>query len=494
MHSRLFVLPLFVASLLMGEVGEGNVGLRGGLKLESSRHPDVGPSGRFSYASVVDEVQRSVVTVYSTRFVSGDVTSPGGSDFDLKKTTVRDGLPEALHGNGSGVIVTSSGYVLTNHHVIAEADRLRVHIPARGEDFPVRVIGSDPLTDIALLKIEAAGLSPVVCADSGLIRAGDVVLALGSPYGLEQTVTTGIVSATGRRMNFIRGGFEDFIQTDASINPGNSGGPLVDAAGRLIGINTARYSGEWGGASGIGFAVPVNLAVRVADDLLRYGHVRRGFLGVKMAPEKAGDGLPQAVVNNPGPARIVEIEAGGGAEKVGMKLDDVIDVFNGQRVSSVEKLRSSIAIMEPGTEVEVEIRRDGGKLTLRPVLGEAPEAPVLYRDKPAAASTPKVTELQLGLEVIPLTDALRYDHKIPSSINGMFVVKAVDGEGHALGTLEPGHVILGVNGQQPERPIEIASQYRKAAPGTLMLKVWKSDGEGFAAVKKPDSSTKKTTK
>lgn len=466
---------------------EAATGLVDEVRRDTSR-PTKAAAPNFSFADVIEKVLPSVVTVFSTKFVPTESDTALEGAFDLGRSGEKNRVPEAMHGTGSGVIVTSSGYVLTNDHVVAGADRLNVRVPGRAGHLTATIVGSDPLTDIALLKIEAMDLPPLICGDSALIRSGDVALALGSPFGLEQTVTLGIVSATGRTMNFIQGGFEDFIQTDASINPGNSGGALVDGLGRLIGINSARFPGDYGGGTGIGFAIPVNLALRVAHDLQKHGHVRRGFLGVKMLSSELPDSPRFPGRKESGPVRVVELEAGGPADKAGFQMNDLIIALNGIAVVSLEKLRYTIAVMEPGTEALFQVKRRESLIDLKATLIEAPAiawAQTVRAQMPAE----RVELLQPGLEISDLTDERRFEKKIPSSVKGVFVSKALDNNGKALAALFVGDVITSINGKEAAKTFTAVDLFRVAPAGTVMLKVWKEGEESFAAVKKSQGAT-----
>jgi serine protease DegQ len=257
---------------------------------------------------------------------------------------------------GSGVIVDARrGYVLTNSHVVANAEEVQVTLKDR-RTFPARVLGSDPETDIALLQVDAPDLTAVPLGDSGRLQVGDVVIAIGNPFGLGQTVTSGIVSALGRSGLGIEG-YEDFIQTDASINPGNSGGALVNSRGELVGINTAIL-GPTGGNIGISFAVPVNMARAVMTQLIEHGEVRRGRLGITIQD------LTPALANSMGldlrgGAVISEIEAGSAAARAGLASGDVIVAVNGQPVQDADDLRNLIGLMPVGTELAIALYRNG---------------------------------------------------------------------------------------------------------------------------------------
>src|SRR5438477_1172751 len=273
---------------------------------------------------------------------------------------------------GSGVIVTKDGYILTNNHVEDGADEIKVARDKDKKQFTAKVIGRDPRTDIAVLKIDAKDLPFITFADSDKIEVGDVVLALGNPFGIGQTVTMGIVSATGRGGMGIED-YEDFIQTDAAINPGNSGGALVDAEGRLVGLNTAILSRS-GGSQGVGFAIPANLARSVMDQLIKSGKVERGFLGVgiqDLTPELAR----QFNVKDTQGALVSSVTPDSPADKAGLKSGDVIVEFNGRAVPDSRHLKLQVAETAPGSSTPVRVMRDGVNkmlsLTVKAMPGEA---------------------------------------------------------------------------------------------------------------------------
>ncbi|NMG29967.1 S1C family serine protease [Aromatoleum evansii] len=268
--------------------------------------------------------------------------------------------PRPATSLGSGVVVSDDGYLLTNNHVVEGADEIAV-VFSSGEATEARVVGTDPETDLAVLKVEAQGLAPIVFADAGSVDVGDAVLAIGNPFGVGQTVTQGIISATGRNRLGINI-FENFIQTDAAINPGNSGGALVDATGALVGINTAIYS-ESGGSQGIGFAIPVTLARQVLEQIVTTGQVQRGWLGVEARdlPPELGKGVGIASVMRGGPA-----EAGG------VRPGDIVLAIAGRAVTDSVSLMTTVASTAPGSTVEIRLRRGERELALQVQVGKRP--------------------------------------------------------------------------------------------------------------------------
>jgi serine protease Do len=322
-----------------------------------------------SFAPVIKRVGPSVVNIYSTKTIRQEM-SPMLADPLFREffgggmqNIPRERREQSL---GSGVIVSADGYILTNNHVVANADEVKVGLSDNQTVYDAKVIGTDPQTDIAVLKVEAKEMPAITLTDSDKVEVGDVVLAIGNPFGIGQTVTMGIVSAKGRGgMGIVD--YEDFLQTDASINPGNSGGALVDAAGRLVGINTAILS-RTGGNQGVGFAVPANLARFVLERIVDGGKVNRGHLGVlvqPMTPELAKKfDLPQ----NTG-ALVGDVTSNSPAEKAGIKAGDVLVEFNGRKIADSRQLRLMAGQSSPGTEVSVKLLRDGKEETVKVTLG-----------------------------------------------------------------------------------------------------------------------------
>ncbi len=336
-----------------------------------------GANGRLtSYADIIGPSQQAVVSVYSTKSF----------------LTATRGLRQG-QGLGSGVIVSADGFILTNNHVVEGAEELKVQLNG-GRELPAKIIGTDEKTDIALIRIEAVGLPFVTLADSDKVRVGDIVFAIGNPLEVGQTVTMGIVSATGRsELGMLEdGGYENFIQTDAAINQGNSGGALIDARGRLVGINSAIISNRSSGNIGIGFAIPANLAADITRNLVEHGgHVVRGYLGVgteTLVADKAAElGLPRETRG----VRVTTVAVGSPAAKAGLKEDDVITAVAGHPVASLQELRLTVAQLAPGAEAALRLLRAGKPASLKAVVGTLP-GPTLLDD-----------ELLLGVKVQPLT-------------------------------------------------------------------------------------------
>jgi Do/DeqQ family serine protease len=419
-----------------------------------------------SYADVLDPVEKEVVSIDSTRTVHERIQANPllrqffGDIPDQDRESKEMGL-------GSGVIVSSDGYILTNNHVVADADELTVEF-SDGRKFPAKVVGADPKTDIAVVKIEATGLPAVTFADSDKLRVGDVVFAVGNPLGVGETVTMGIVSAKGRNnlgiLDDVKG-YEDFIQTDAAINMGNSGGALVDARGRFVGINSAIVSPSRGNI-GIGFAVPVNMAASVMRSLIETGTVVRGFLGV------AGDAITPEIaeqVHLPKDANgliITDTEADSPADKAGIKRGDVIVAINGKQIHDQDELKLTISQLPPGSKVTLNVARDGKPLVINVTLAQ-------LSDKP--------NELLTGVEVGKLTDDVRRHLGIDSRITGLVVAK-VDEKSTYAPDLPQGAVIVEINRSPAE---DLATAKALLHSGHNLLLVYYQGFQRYLVVTKP---------
>jgi len=334
-------------------------------------------------------------------------------------------------GLGSGVIVASDGYIVTNNHVIRDADEITVTLYDKRE-FPGKVIGTDPKTDIAVIKIEATDLPALEWGDSDSLKVGETVIAVGIPYGLDHTVTSGIVSAKGRA-NVKIAEYEDFIQTDCAINPGNSGGPLVNVKGELVGINTAIFSVS-GGYQGIGFAIPSNMAQSVLESLMKEGKVIRGWLGVTIQP-LTDELVKQFHLYDKSGILISDVVEGSPAESAGLKRGDVILKYDGKNVDSPLNLRNMVAATKPGTSVAVTVLRDGKKVTKTVKIGELPAAQM------EVAGT--MDNALAGTHVQDITPEIRKSLEIPDRLKGVVVTDVEDENG-----LQRGDVIMEINRQK----------------------------------------------
>ncbi|MBI2503371.1 MAG: DegQ family serine endoprotease [Candidatus Latescibacteria bacterium] len=405
------------------------------------------------FALVASTVTPGVVAIESRQNANGDERSQNpfeGTPFeDFFQYRHQFGPPQPREGQGSGVIVNHKGkyYILTNYHVVRGADELEVRLED-GRDFEAEIVGTDSLSDVAVLKVDAQTLPAVIMGDSDRLRVGEWVLAIGNPFGFEHSVTTGIVSASGRQ----RFGQEygSFIQTDAAINPGNSGGALVNLRGELVGINTAIISRS-GGYQGIGFAIPVNLVKNVMQQLIEHGEVRRGLLGVeidnldRVKAEALGLDKTQGVL-------ITVVRPGGAAEKAGVKRGDVVLEVDGKPVRNTVELKSLIGETPPGTRVDLLVARDGGEQTLGVVLDQL-TAEALGRGGAAPAEEGLPAD-PLGLEVQDLTPQVA-EHLGYEGQSGVVVVRVQPHSEAARRGLQRGDLIQEVN----RRPVGSAEEY-----------------------------------
>jgi serine protease Do/serine protease DegQ len=401
-------------------------------------------------APMIKRVSPSVVSI-ATR---GTVQERGGNPLfedEFFRRYFGDRFPQGpqerdFQAAGSGVVVDEkNGYIITNAHVVENAKEITV-TTEDGHNYTAKVLGSDPGTDVAVLKLNEKDvkLPAITLGDSGQAEVGDFVVAIGNPFGLEHTVTSGIISAKGRAPQFTREGYEDFIQTDASINPGNSGGALVNLKGELLGINSAILSRS-GGNIGIGFAVPVNMVKNVMGELIQFGEVKRGLLGVVTQTLGPGDQDAVGVPANTQGALVTQVQKGSAAEKAGLKINDVITSVNGRNVKSGGELRNSIGMLRVGDKVEIGVLRDGKPRKVAASIGERAEV------------IPVAADFSPNFEGASLEDA---------DGSGGVLVRGVEPNSPAWQYgLRPNDVIYGIN-RQPVRNLE---ELREAAKGERSL-------------------------
>ena len=356
-------------------------------------------------------------------------------------------LPQApedfsQEGLGSGVIVSADGYILTNNHVVAGADEVTV-TTSDSRQLRAKIVGTDRATDVAVLKVEAKDLVPAPLGDSEALEVGDWVMAIGSPLGLNQTVTAGIISAMGRQVGVTNGGYEDFLQTDAAINPGNSGGPLVNLKGEVIGINTAIASRS-GGFSGIGFAIPVNMARSIMDQIRDNGKVTRGRIGAAIQ-DLTEDLAKSFGYNGREGALIDDVVPDSPAAKAGLKAGDIVTKYQGKPVKSSSQFRNAVAATAPNTKAEIEIFRDGKKQTLQVQVGLLSEED-MARAQPDAGDEEASADA-LGLSVQPLTPEIARQLGLKDVPAGVVIAGVEPGSLAARGGLRAGDVVASVGGQ-----------------------------------------------
>ena len=443
-------------------------------------------SGRDSYADIVKAVTPAVVTVQVEGRARVRPTQFDGDDDDMLRRFFGQGQGQGQgqgrgqgqrqertpkqRGLGSGVVVTQDGYILTNNHVIDSADDIRVEFND-GRSFKARLVGADKPSDLALLKVEQTGLPTLPLGNSDAVQVGDVVLAVGNPLGIGQTVTMGIVSAKGRSTWSGDGSYEDFLQTDAPINHGNSGGALVSMKGELVGINSQIVS-PGDGNIGIGFAIPANMVRHVMDQLKSDGRVRRSQLGVTVQPVTS-EMAESLGLKDVGGAIVSSVASGSAAEKAGVKRGDVIKSFNGQPVHDFNALRNRVADVTPGSNTSVVVVRDGSEKTLNVKLDEA----AVSREARERSDSTSDDRAALGVAVAPLSPDLASRAGLGKDAHGV-VVQQVNPDGRAADAgIEPGDIILEVNRQPVQSVDELRSAVRRAAEKPTLLLVRRSAGD-----------------
>ena len=451
------------------EPREGPVNLpQGGLTLEGGFSP------------VVERVAPAVVNVSTTRVVKGPsmVGPPSFFDDPLFREFFGRGLRPPggemrQHALGSGVIVSADGYVLTNAHVVQGANEVRVSLPDKRE-LKATIVGQDPKTDIALLRIPGQGFPVAELGDSSKLRVGDIVLAIGDPLGLGQTVTQGIISARGRG-NIGIADYEDFIQTDAAINPGNSGGPLVDLHGRLIGINTAiATTGGGGGNQGIGFAVPINLARDVMRQIEQHGRVIRGWLGVAVQDVTSEMAGPLGL-KAPGGALLGDVTDGSPAAKAGLQRGDVVTEIDGKPIADARALKLLIAEDKPGSQVRITVVRNGAQREVTVTLGEMPTG--------EKGKTPQAAPGEgLAIQVAPLTPELAHRLDVPEGTTGVVVTAVPPGSRAAEAGLRPGDLIQEIDKTRVHSPDDLKKALAKDGKQTHLLLVFREGLTHYVAV------------
>jgi len=437
-----------------------------------------------SFASLAQQVMPAVVNINTSKTITAGPRRPFprgqdpfeqffGEDF-WQRFGGRRG-PQKQRSLGSGFVIDNAGYIVTNRHVVNGADDIDVQF-SNGKAYKAKLVGEDTKTDVAVLKIKPEGRLPTVpLGDSSKLQVGDWVIAVGNPFGLEHTVTAGIVSARDRVIG--AGPYDDFIQTDASINPGNSGGPLFDQHGKVIGIATAIFS-QSGGNIGIGFATPINLARQVVDQLRTTGKVVRGRLGVGIQP--LGRDLRQALgLGDLEGALVADVQRDSPAEKAGLKRGDVVIALNGKAVVEPGALSREIAMMKPGTEVQLRINRDGKERDLSVRIGQLPE------DRATAGEEESDEELggepggerqgrgqtvnDLGLALDNLTDAARRQLGYGREITGALVTGVASGSPADDAGLRPGDVIVQVDRKDVANASAAVRALSAAQPPILLL-------------------------
>ena len=418
-----------------------------------------------SIADIAERVGPAVVNIDTVRMVKTQF--PFFEDPRSRRT-----IPQK--GAGSGFIINQEGYILTNEHVVRKADTIIVTL-SDGREFDGEVIGSDVTSDTAIVKIQADHLPTVTLGDSDRLRVGQIVIAIGNPYGLQQTVTMGVVSAKGRSIPAGTGGniYRNFIQTDTAINPGNSGGPLLNTKGEVVGINTAIIPY----AQGIGFAIPVNIAKRNIDDLINLGKVRRSWLGVyiqDVTPEIA----EQFDLNEAKGILIGDVIEGSPAEEAGMERGDIITKVDGEEVNSPEELQDKIRSIEIGEKANVEVVRDGKEISFVVKIGEMPTL-----EEEGEYPKEKVFSVQTGLKVEAVTSEIAKELKLPW-VKGLVITEVIPGSSADDMGLQSRDIILGANRIEMSSIDEWEDLINKLEPGeTLLLLLFRNQRTYYVPIK-----------
>jgi Do/DeqQ family serine protease len=414
------------------------------------------PSNVPSLAPMIERISPAVVNISVSGSV--EVDNPLAQDEFFRRFFDFDQAPDGrreVEAAGSGVIVDAKqGYILTNHHVVENAEKITVTL-SDNRSLAAKVVGSDAGSDLAVLKVTGHELIDMPLGDSNKLRVGDYVVAIGNPFGFSNTVTSGIVSALGRS-GINRDAYEDFIQTDASINPGNSGGALVNLNGELVGINSAIISRS-GGNIGIGFAIPVNMVRSIMDQLISYGSVSRGLLGVNISDVTPELAETYALRDNSG-ALVAAVSPNSAAERAGIQINDVIVSINEHRVQNSGSLKATVGLLRPGEEVQVGLIRDGKEQKVTAVLGEL---------STATAATTEAEEPEETAQLDPVFEGAEIVDNTSGSVPGLLVARVDPGSAAAERGLRPGDVITKVN-RMRVRNLDEASQIIDGARSIIL--------------------------
>jgi serine protease Do len=483
-----------LAVLLLSALGGGvaafavtdNPGAHPPLKFQvDNKALDRNASEPVSYASEVKKASPSVVYISSSKTLRQPARAIDPNNPIIQRyfggNLPRNLMPRNLteQSLGSGIIVSSDGYILTNNHVVDGADEVTVSFGEPQKDYTATIVGRDAKVDVALLKIDATGLPAVTLGNSDQLQVGDVVFAMGDPFGIGMTVTHGIVSALGRGGMGIEA-YEDFIQTDAPINPGNSGGALVDAEGRVVGLNTAILS-DSGESNGVGFAIPINLVRTIAEQLVSTGLVERGFLGV--SPEDLSPDLAAQFGATSG-ALLADVSPGTPAVNAGLQHGDVITKINGEEISDARHLSLAVGNLAPGAEVTVEYLRNGKTSTVKVRLAAQPVARVAGNGRRGGGQsnggqnispgTAKDEGVLNGVTVADITQQIRAEFQLPTTVTGAVITDVDPNSASARSGLQEGDVITELDRQpvaDADQAVKLSDQIK--GPKVVVL-VWRS--------------------
>jgi serine protease Do len=442
-----------------------------------------------SYSTVIKRVQPSVVTIYSTRttrfqnqvhpFFDDPMFRQFFGERGNSDSRSRQRIEQSL---GSGVVVSEDGFILTNNHVVdgADSDGIKIALADGKTEYKARIIGKDAATDLAVLKVDGAKLTPITIADSEKIEVGDVVFAIGNPFGVGQSVSMGIVSAVGRgEMPFgYIAKYEDFIQTDAAINQGNSGGALVDSEGRLVGINQSIVSRS-GANAGVGFAIPSSLARTVLEGLATDGKINRGFLGVEMQPEISPELAKEFRLPDTSGVLVIDVVPDSAAAKAGVERDDVIVEFNGKKVSDRRHMRLLVSQVAPGAKAAMRVIRDGKEKSLNVTIGSQPQELAGEPGEDSAAPVAEKADKFLdGVEIANVDRSTRRQSGLPQTMRGVVVTRVEQGSKAAAAELNEGDLIVEINRRPVRNVDEAMSAISAAKEGRVLLRVYARNSSG----------------
>jgi serine protease Do len=469
-QARFTLLALLTAVLVVGVLGSAGAQV----------HTDDNPLR--SYADVAEKTMPAVVNISTDKVVDSDFQHPFMDDpmfrrfFNMPDDENHRNQERRERSLGSGIVISPDGYILTNNHVVENATKIKVTFAGERE-YEAEIVGADPPTDVALIKIDAENLPALEIADSGKLRVGDQVMAIGNPFGVGQTVTLGIVSALGRNIGLMD--YSDLIQTDASINPGNSGGALVNMQGRLVGMNSAILSRS-GGSQGIGFAIPTNMAMKVVTALREDGQVKRAYLGV--LPQQVDQSIADYYgLDRPRGVLIAQVNDDTPAKAAGLKDGDIILSVDDKEIENPSMLRNTISLSDVGHPAKVRVLRDGKEKDFTVTLAALPD---LNNGAANTRREPAQDETLDGVTVRVVTDRVRQNAGLPEDVNGLLVVAVEPGSNAAGEGLAEGDVIQEVNrakvgsldefrealGRSPDRPV-FMRVYKPQQRSTIFLAV-----------------------
>ncbi|MDD5687425.1 MAG: Do family serine endopeptidase [Elusimicrobia bacterium] len=460
-----WTVAVFAVLILVFFIGKSQKRLDTSLGIQTAVSQDI-LNLQEAFVGVSEQTKPAVVSIYTEQVVKeampfdfffSDPFNDFFNDLPNKRTPKGKNYQQRkIEGAGSGVIIDKDGYILTNYHVVKDAEKITVKL-AGDKEYSGKVIGKDARTDLAVVKIKPHGILPVVkLGDSDKIRVGDWAIAIGSPFGLEQTVTVGIISAKRQNINVEGNNYRDFIQTDASINRGNSGGPLVNINGEVIGINTAIFS-QSGGSVGVGFAIPINLAKSILVPLMTKGKVERGFLGVSI--EK----VDEVIAKQSGLKEITGVIVGSvsnntAASRAGIKRGDIILEFDNQKIDSPEKLQDIVAATPPNKKINVVILQENVKKTVSVILGEMTEEAVANQSEPQKSEK---TAEWLGIKVKQFTRDMAEELNVSPDEQGVVIVEIGNGSKAEEMGLNVGDVIRAINNKKTTNIAEFESATKK---------------------------------